>query len=98
MYRSHPFREPEPGGALGYVTQAFADERTGAVCWFGEPVVDGDRAAVEYWAMFDDAGGSAHTLAGTSVLRFQDDGQVVDHMDYWVMGEGAISPPPGRHG
>jgi ketosteroid isomerase-like protein len=47
-YRSHPFREPEEGGALGYVTRAFSQEREGTTCWFGVPIVDGDRAAIEY--------------------------------------------------
>ncbi len=44
-YRSSPFGEPEPGGAL-------ADQ--------------------------------AITLAGTTVLRFDSAGLVVDHVDYWM--------------
>jgi hypothetical protein len=97
-YRSYPFREPEEGGALGYVTRAFADERAGTRCWFGTPIVDRDRAAIEYWAQLEDLEGATFTLAGVSVLRFRDDGIVVDHLDYWVMDPGVAEPPPGWGG
>ena len=94
-YRSHPFREPDDGGALGYVTRAFAGERVGTSCWFGEPIVDHDRAAIEYWAQLQDLEGAIFTLAGVSVLTFRVDGQVLDHLDYWTMESGATQPPPG---
>jgi len=95
VYRSHPFREPEEGGALGYVSRAFADEELGTECWFGEPVVEGNRAAIEYWAILRERGRPPQTLAGTSVLRFDDDGLVVEHIDYWVMQDSRRDPPPG---
>ena len=91
-YRSHPFREPEQGGALGYVSRAFADERAGTRCWFGEPIVDHDRAAIEYWAQLHDLAGAASTLAGVSVLTFRHDGAIVDHLDYWTMEPGTMEP------
>jgi SnoaL-like protein len=97
-YRSHPFRDAEEGGALGYVARAFADEREGTRCWFGAPIVDLDRAAIEYWARLEDHEGVTSTLAGVSVLRFRDDGMIVDHLDYWVMDSGAAEPPPGWGG
>ena len=81
-YRSHPLREPHAGGARGYVSWAFEDEDD-VVCRFGEPVVDGDRAAVEWWATLRE-GGREVTLVGTTILRFGDGGLVVDHRDYWI--------------
>jgi hypothetical protein len=87
LYRSHPHREAEEGGARGYVTRTFAEE-SHVECWFGEPIVDGDRAAVEWWAAFDEAGAGAVTLSGTTVLRFDHAGLVIDHMDYWAQHDG----------
>ncbi len=90
VYRSHPFREPERS-ARDYALRAFADEEL-VECRFGEPVADGDRAAVEYWAVLD-AGGDEETLAGVSLLRFGPDGRVVEQRDYWSMQPGRTSPP-----
>jgi len=94
-YRSHPFRMPKigPGGAKEYVLGAFAEEDA-IECWFAEPIAAGDRAAVEWWAVYRWEG-KEWTLAGTSVLRFAADGMVAEHTDYWVMDEGRRLPAPG---
>ena len=94
-YRSHPFREPKTGqkGALEYTRWAFADEDA-IQCWFGEPIVQGARASVQWWATFT-TDGKEWTLAGTSILRFDEDGQVLEHWDYWVQDEGRRTPPVG---
>ena len=47
-FRVHPLREPQPPGE--YAAWAFA-EQADVDFRYGEPVVDGDRAAVEYWAV-----------------------------------------------
>lgn len=52
-------------------------------CWFGEPIASGERAAVEWSASFVEAD-QAITLAGTTVVRFDSAGLVVDHVDYWM--------------
>jgi hypothetical protein len=52
-------------------------------CRFAEPIASGERAAVEWSASFIEAD-QAVTLAGTTVLRFDADGLVVDHVDYWM--------------
>ena len=93
-YRSHPFREPT--SALGYTTWAFEDQ-SGVRFAFGAPVVDESthRAVVEYWAVITTADGRDETVAGTSVLRFDAEGLVEDHRDYWVVHEGALEPPAG---
>jgi hypothetical protein len=92
-YRSSPFREPEAGGALAYIDRQFALE-DGVECRSGEPICAGDRAAVEWWASFIEAG-QAITLAGATVLRFDSAGLVVDHVDYWVQGQGRTAPYAG---
>ena len=84
---SQPFRDRQPPAE--YAAWAFADQAA-AECRFGTPVVDGDRAAVDWWAVVTSSDGSAETLAGTSLLWFDDDGRVVEQRDTW-------SAERGRH-
>ena len=91
VFRSHPLRDPESPRA--YVERAFSDEDE-AEFRFAEPVVAGDRAAVEYWAVVV-LQGKEMTIAGTSVLRFAHDGRVVEHREYWAAHDGRREPPPG---
>lgn len=72
-----------------YVAWAFADQAD-AVCRFGEPVADGARAAVDWWAAITSVDGSVETIAGTSLLRFDEEGLVVEQRDAWA-------GVPGRH-
>jgi len=92
---SAPFREPGrgPEGARAYADWAFSDEDS-AECWFGEPIVCGDRAVVEWWAV-SRSGETEVTLAGASVLRFGDDGLVTEQRDYWNAEDGRREPPEG---
>ena len=90
VYRSHPHRHPEVGGALGYIGRVFGEE-SNIECWFGEPVASGHRAAVEWWANFDESGGAV-TLTGATILRFDPSGLVVEHVDYWVQSVGRLAP------
>lgn len=95
VYSSEPFRPPNLGhdGARRYVAGALASESEVRAS-FGEPIVDGDRAAVQWWAsMVED--GAGITLAGISVLRFDADGLVVDEWDTWNQADGRRDPPPG---
>jgi hypothetical protein len=85
VFRSHPFREPEDPRA--YVERVLAEEEAEPEIWFGEPIVSGDRAAVEYWAILR-VEGKEQTLAGTTLLRFDADGLVVEHRDYWAIEAG----------
>ena len=57
-----------------------------AECRFGEPVVDGDRAAVEWSAEAMLKDGGTEKLAGVSLLRFDTDGLVVEQRDFWATG------------
>jgi hypothetical protein len=87
VFRSHPFREPEIS-PRDYAERALADEAL-IECRFGEPIVDGSRAAVEYWALLQTQRGE-ETLAGMAMIRFGPDGLVVEHRDYWSMQAGRV--------
>lgn len=88
-FRTQPFRDAED--PLAYVrcvlpTESDVDVR------FGRPVVDGDRAAVEWWAMLVEDGREI-TLAGCSLLRFGEAGLVVEQRDYWAQADGRLPTP-----
>ena len=89
---TEPFREPYRGidGVRAYVTRVFGEEH-GPRAWFAEPLVDGDRAAVSWWASLVEAGDET-TLAGTSVLRFDAAGQVLEQWDAWSAAPGRREP------
>ena len=95
LYLSHPFREPETS-AREYALRAFADEEL-IEARFDDPIVHGDRAAIEYWALLNEAG-ELMTLAGVSLLRFDGEGLVVEHRDFWAMAEGHQDPPAAMEG
>ncbi len=90
VFRSHPFRENEDPRA--YVERVLAEEEAEPEVWFGEPIVSGDRVAVEYWAILR-VDGREQTLAGTTLLRFDMDGLVVEHRDYWAIEAGRRERP-----
>ncbi len=51
--------------------------------------------AVEWWATLVTPGGEEQTLAGCSILRFDDEGLVVESRDYWHLEPGRRAPSPG---
>ena len=82
-FRSHPFRELEAPGE--FASSAFDSEKPGADVRFADPFVAADgRACVEWWAITRDRDGNDVTLAGVSLLQFDDDGLVADEHDYWA--------------
>jgi hypothetical protein len=87
VFYSAPFRDRQ--APREYVEWAFA-EQAEAECRFGEPLVAGDRAAVDWWGVITSKDGSVESLAGTSLLRFDADGRVVEQRDVWAS-------EPGRH-
>jgi hypothetical protein len=90
-YRAIAFREPDT--PTGYLRSVFGEE-SDVACRFGEPVVCGQRAAVEWWGSWTEDGQTV-TLAGATMLRFDQEGKVVDHRDYWNQESGRIDPYPG---
>jgi nuclear transport factor 2 (NTF2) superfamily protein len=95
LFSTESFRVPYRGrsGVRTYVQQAF-DEEWNPRVWVGEPVVEGNRAAIEWWAAVVENGVEI-TLAGISMLRFDADGLVVDQRDAWNQADGLHEPPPG---
>jgi ketosteroid isomerase-like protein len=90
LFCSLPFRERQR--ARDYVAWAF-DEQAEAECRFGEPIVSGDRAAVEWWGVVTGRDGSVETLAGTSMLRFDSEGKVIEQRDVWAVEPGRRELP-----
>ena len=95
IFSTQPFRTPylRQAGVREYVSQAFAEEE-GPRVWIGQPVVAGDRAAIEWWAAVTENAVET-TLAGTSVLRFDADGLVVEQRDTWNQADSRREPPDG---
>jgi len=94
VYRALAFREPKVGldGVRSYLKENF-DVEGSIRCWFGQPVVHANRAAVEWWGSWFENGGPL-TLAGTSVLTFDPNGRVVDQRDYWNQVDRITEPYP----
>ncbi|MGH3081772.1 MAG: nuclear transport factor 2 family protein [Gaiellaceae bacterium] len=88
-FRSQPFRELQSPRA--YAEWAFS-EQDGAECWFGPPLVVGDRAVVEYWGIVRFQGRD-ETIAGVALIRFGPDGRVIEQHDYWNAQKGRVEPP-----
>ena len=82
LYRSSAFRKPytDLAGVQRYLGDNLPAEEN-IECWYGQPIVSGDRAAVEWWASWREQGQEL-SFAGVTVLRFDTQGQVVDHRDY----------------
>jgi len=95
VFSSEPFREPYRGrdGVREYVTQAFAAEEDPAPV-FASPVEGPDGAAVAWWTPLREDGRDA-TLAGVSLLRFDERGLVVEQWDAWNILVDRRDPPGG---
>jgi len=84
-------------GLRTYLEECFAEETRPARVRFAEPQVDGDRAAVEYWAVIY-VKEAPVTITGCTVLRFDESGLVAEARDYSHVKEGDHSPPQGLFG
>jgi ketosteroid isomerase-like protein len=94
VHRSMPFRPEHRGraGVVQYVRWAFSAERPSGVR-FGEPVVAGDMAVVEFWAtLVEEPDGKPVTIAGCALVRFRPDGLVAEARDYWNLADGHQQP------
>lgn len=91
-YRALAFRKPDQGiaGVREYLRVNFEAESE-VSCRFGTPLVDGTTAAVQWWASWVEDGETL-SMAGVTVLRFDDAGLVIDHRDYWNQEQGRIEP------
>ncbi len=92
-YRSSPFREPPNLGHDGiraYWARATASQEDVEV-EMGEPLVDGNVVAVEWWTRMRSEGEEV-TLVGCLLLRFAADGRCEDLREYWNFEGGRLSP------
>jgi ketosteroid isomerase-like protein len=96
-YRSQIFREPHVGldEIRAYWRRGAGTSKTDVRVRMGRPFVDGNRAAVEWWATFDDVEDGQITLPGCLLLRFAEDGRCADLREYWEVAPGRQEPPPG---
>ena len=78
VFVSYPFRESQ--APRDYAEWSFAEDEPLAELRWGEPILAGDRAVVEYWAFMGDS-----TPAGVAPIRFRSDGFVVEQRDYWAV-------------
>lgn len=90
VFRSHPFRDLED--ARAYMRRVVPEAEAPEV-WFGEPVEEGDTAAVEYWALVVEPDGTESTIAGVHRMRFGADGLIVEARDYWHQERDHRRPP-----
>lgn len=104
-YAAHPTEEPNRGreGIRAYWRQVTATQRD-VDLRFGTPVVEGNRATVEWWALMNDPewgpprDDAAVTLPGCLILRFTDDGLCVELREYWNVEFGRHVPAPAGWG
>ena len=87
-----PFSEPE--SAVEHMRDALLLGESEPEVWVGEPLVGGNRAAVEWWGAIE-IGGEPHSFGGTAWLRFNEDGFVIEENDYWHSVSRRAEPWPG---
>ena len=95
VYRSHPLRAPHVGreAIRAYWRSATSSQRD-LELRFAQPIVAGNRAAVEWWATMRE-GDEDVTLPGILVLRFAPDGRCEELREAWHYERGHHEPPAG---
>ncbi|MGE5287220.1 MAG: nuclear transport factor 2 family protein [Micromonosporaceae bacterium] len=102
VYRSHPLSEPHVGrDAIRAYWQRATKTQRELDLRFGVPVCQGDRAAVEWWAVMRDdewrpgeASADGVTLPGCLMLSFTPDGQCAELREYYNPHFGERIPAP----
>jgi hypothetical protein len=95
VLRSHPLRAPHHGhdGIRVHLRRAGAILGDAEIR-FGTPLVDGDRASVEWWATTTD-GTHDVTMVGSLFVRFAPDGRAAEVRRYGDMHPGGHEPHDG---
>ena len=94
-YRSLIFDEPHTGSAAirAYWRRATSTQRDVRVR-MGAPLVDGERAAIEWWTVVSDDDGGRVTLPGCLLLEFEGE-RCARLNEYWHSEPGAAEPYEG---
>jgi hypothetical protein len=99
-YRSNIFEDPHLGraGIVSYWKSVTSTQRE-VMVEMGRPIVQGNRAAVEFWTTMENDGALV-TLPGCLLLTFDAAGKCLTLHEYYTFGEGRLGPPPewGGHG
>ncbi len=91
VYVAHPTQETVVGReALGRYLRKEATEQGDVSVRMGEPVIDGDRVAAEFWVTARNQGGAA-TITGCLMARLQSDGRCASFREYWFDEQGHAS-------
>jgi hypothetical protein len=92
-YREQPFQAPFVGreAIRDYWARVTASQ-TSVELRYGQPIVDGRRLAVEWWANLQTSDGPL-TLAGEFLLLFADSGECRELREYWVLARERVEPP-----
>ena len=94
VYRSGPFRSPLLGRTeITNYWKSATSNQSGIEVTFGDPLVDGDRVAVEWWSVTNE-NGRPTTDAGGLFLRFEG-GRCSELREYWNLADGAVAVPQG---
>jgi ketosteroid isomerase-like protein len=95
VYRSSPFREPHVGsGGIRAYWERVTSAQENLDLRFGTPVMAGNRAAVEWWAVIEEHGEET-TYPGILMLRFAPDGRCEELRECWHERAGRIDPHDG---
>ena len=94
-YREQPYADAFLGqqGVHDYWTRV-TETQSEVKFRYGKPVVEGNRAAAEWWVTMLN-GGVEVTLAGEFLLLFDNSGKCRELREYWHLGGGGGGPPAG---
>ena len=92
-YRSFIFEDPHIGkdGVKSYWSDVTSTQANVQVT-MGRPIVDGPRAAVEFWTTMENSGEEV-TLVGCLLLTFDDSGVCRSLNEYYEFAPGLLDPP-----
>ena len=91
VYVAHPTQETVVGReALERYLRKEATEQGEVSVRMGEPVIEGDRVAAEFWVTATSEGQPA-TITGCLIARLASDGRCVSFREYWFDEEGHAS-------
>lgn len=95
VYRSHALRQPHVGReAIRAYWRRAAGPQEALDLRFGEPIVSGRRAAVEWWATYLEER-EERTLVGILYLVFDDAGLCRELREAWIEEPGRREPYDG---
>jgi ketosteroid isomerase-like protein len=97
VYYEHPTDETLVGSEqlAEYLRKEHSEEGQASVR-MGEPIVDGDKLVVEFWATMIRDDGERATLTGCMIARLDpSDGRCVHYRQYWFELDGHVAPFDG---